>query len=90
MRELAQRIDGKGKKARWARIERAMLEFADDTERPLEPGEDSNRSFTMAKEKVRQALRRYFAELNPPLYRYKLEPGGRLRFWRAAGRKKGR
>jgi hypothetical protein len=60
LRELGERIDGKGPKARWARLEAAALKFADATEAPA--GDDSSEVYAHAKHAFRQAVYRYFVD----------------------------
>lgn len=80
--DLRERVDGKGPKARWSRIAKAAIEFADDTERPVKHGENPRVAEERAKGKFRSALKRYVAELLPAVYRFEVGKGGRVRFWR--------
>ncbi len=82
--ELRRRIDGKGPKARWARIQKAAIEFANDTE-PRD-GETEAEAEVRAKWKFRDALKRYFAELNPAVYRFRVDNQGRVKFTRHDGK----
>jgi hypothetical protein len=58
--ELAERIDGKGPKARWARVEAAAIRFADATEAPA--GDDAKAQYAAAKDAFRKAIYRYFVD----------------------------
>jgi hypothetical protein len=60
LRELGERIDGKGPKARWARLEAAAIRFADATEAPA--GADAKRAYARAKGAFRAAVYRYFVD----------------------------
>jgi hypothetical protein len=58
--ELGERIDGRGPKARWARLEAAAIRFADATEAPAEG--NASDQYARVKHAFHQAVYRYILE----------------------------
>lgn len=62
LKDLGERIDGKGPKARFARLELAALKLADATEAPA--GSDAREVYAKARDAYRKAVYRYFVDQN--------------------------
>lgn len=76
LRDLGERIDGNGPKARWARVEAATLRFADAIEAPSSgnPKED-RRAYLREKHSYRQAIYRYFVDKTGEVHLVNRETG---------------